>query len=244
MNQFFKFSNAAKQTQNYKSVDYSDHIKCKKEAHWLLPQTLAMVARATKLVYTEEGKLDALEMMKENQNLDNLGPEQTNELYKYLTLSPRSEIIGKAEDFLEYSALVPLYMYAFKKYNNIAYSTWDKVQLRFSIDKGLYEAMISTPSEEAVGEGFCNLYDYRDQYCYNGLPPQKAWKINLTNNKEFDKLPRLTKVMLCQTWMAHPSLRNEYMILNPYDWDDMPDPLVSTNISADKSSNDLPPWMC
>jgi hypothetical protein len=63
-------------------------------------------------------------------------------------------------------------------------------------------------------------------------------------------VPKLTGTMLCQIWVAHPSLRTEYMVLDPVDWDYMPEPLVSPEIfitnKAGKStltydaSSDLP----
>jgi hypothetical protein len=68
---------------------------------------------------------------------------------------------------------------------------------------------------------------------------------------EFAKIPKLVGTMLTQIWVAHPSLRTEYMILNPNNWDLMPPPLVSTDIfkqspaepkSTQSVNTDLP-WL-
>lgn len=45
-----------------------------------------------------------------------------------------------------------------------------------------------------------------------------------------DKAPKLVGTMLTQIWVAHPSLRTEYMVLDPNDWDWMPPPLVTTEV--------------
>jgi hypothetical protein len=36
--------------------------------------------------------------------------------------------------------------------------------------------------------------------------------------------------MVLQTWAAHPSNRNDYAILDPNNWDNVPEPLVSKDI--------------
>jgi hypothetical protein len=40
--------------------------------------------------------------------------------------------------------------------------------------------------------------------------------------------------MVLQTWAAHPQNRNEYMILDPNNWDNIPQPLVSKDIFLHK----------
>ena len=43
-------------------------------------------------------------------------------------------------------------------------------------------------------------------------------------------MPKLTQTMLTQCWLAHPKHRNPYMILDPQNWDQMPEPLTSSEI--------------
>jgi len=82
--------------------------------------------------------------------------------------------------------------------------------------------------------------------------PTSAWCLRGMQGTEFAKLPKLVGTMLTQIWVAHPSLRTEYMVLNPNDWDLMPPPLVSTDIFKQKTvaapaspSNEYPdlPWL-
>jgi hypothetical protein len=47
---------------------------------------------------------------------------------------------------------------------------------------------------------------------------------------EFRILPELAQVMLAQIWCAHPENRTKYMILDFKNWDQMPEPLITTEI--------------
>jgi len=53
---------------------------------------------------------------------------------------------------------------------------------------------------------------------------------------ELGTVPKLVTTMLTQIWVAHPSLRTEYMILDPNNWDKMPEPLVGSEIFNTKKT--------
>ena len=40
----------------------------------------------------------------------------------------------------------------------------------------------------------------------------------------------LTRIMMLQTWCAHPSNRTKYMVLDPKAWDTVPPPLVAADV--------------
>jgi hypothetical protein len=48
-------------------------------------------------------------------------------------------------------------------------------------------------------------------------------------NSQIHSLPKLVQIMVCQTWCAHPNNRTQYMVLNPLDWDNLPEPLIQTS---------------
>jgi hypothetical protein len=58
--------------------------------------------------------------------------------------------------------------------------------------------------------------------------------LNGIGDTELSAIPALAGTMLCQIWVAHPSLRTEYMVLDPYNWDRMPPSLIATEIFAQK----------
>lgn len=49
----------------------------------------------------------------------------------------------------------------------------------------------------------------------------------------------LTRIMMLQTWCAHPSNRTKYMVLDPKAWDTVPPPLVAADVFV-QTSRDAP----
>lgn len=79
--------------------------------------------------------------------------------------------------------------------------------------------------------------------------PTSSWCLKGIKGTELGHVPKLVGTMLTQIWVAHPSLRNQYLVLDPYNWDDIPAPLVSTEIflpeyasapPVDTKPNELP----
>jgi hypothetical protein len=63
--------------------------------------------------------------------------------------------------------------------------------------------------------------------------PTSAWALSGVQNTEIGLYPKLTQTMLTQIWVAHPSIRNPLMILDPTNWDNMPQPLISHEVLVD-----------
>ncbi len=210
----------------------------KEMSAWVLPQVLAVVAEQTTLKINDDGQYCGRATALANNNLLGLGPEWTYGVYNYLQTAPRGNILAGTQTALhnlEYAAHVPLYLSAFKKYRDIPYSMWSTKFLNAIVDVDCYAMMTEPLKEEYSLE---DLIHFRDvaSLVKTGKTAGKVrtsnqmTTINKTGYPLFDKLPRLTKVALLQVWCCHPSLRNKYMVLNPLDWDDMPEPLISTNV--------------
>ena len=141
-------------------------------------------------------------------------------------------------DGLYYCRLVPLIMAAFKKYHNIKYSEWDRESVTaICVDKPLLEAMLEEvplyPAEQIMEWRELALTEVSGKRKH----PLTTFRINGTNLPKVyngEKGPRdlsqLGRLMLLQIWCANPQTRNEYMILDPLDWDHIPDPLVVDQI--------------
>jgi hypothetical protein len=54
-----------------------------------------------------------------------------------------------------------------------------------------------------------------------------------TGVPEFDQLPKLTKLSLCQTWIFQPQVYHDLMIVNVNDLDSPATPLVETEVLQD-----------
>lgn len=150
-----------------------------------------------------------------------------------------------------YAALTPLVMYSQKLVKGIPYSAWDN-------DPSEVSAITHQTLADAMT---CNLPEFNRSELLElrtkGLltkstgvskNPISTHYLVETGDPMFDQLPSLARIMLAQTWLAHPTVRNKYMILNPLDWDNMPNVLVDNDILLNShviSKKDLPvdtPW--
>jgi len=198
---------------------------------WMLPQIMAHLAQWT-LIYTPEGLVDPSETAKHNIRSDwDFG------LWKVLVKLKRGSLV-KAQsnpEFVNYSALVPVYLAAHKRYNNVPYRSWKIGADCKLIDENLLEAMLWNKPHELTTE---RLLEIRQQ----GLTtksgarmgsiakPTSSWCLKGIRDTELGSVPKLVSTMYTQIWVAHPSLRTEYMILDPHNWDRMPPPLATKDI--------------
>ena len=214
---------------------------------WMLPQIAHHYGTNWQLVHGENYKVDTNLTAKKNITNDwELG------LWRVCTKLKRGSLVKSQinPEFASYSALVPLILMGSKKYRGIMYMQWDIQPSCKLIDKNLLEAMLWQPSEHeqieydmAEGEirynlGSDRLIELRQQGLMVKSGPRKdtfmsptsAWCLRGLQNTELAKAPKLVSTMLTQIWVAHPSLRTEYMILDPNAWDWMPPPLVTQDI--------------
>jgi hypothetical protein len=188
-------------------------------------------------------------MLKDNCKKDpfNMG------LYYFCMHNTRHLAKQYTSDNAPYCALVPLILAAHKKMNGIAYSDWDATELNYVVNPALYVAMTTIVPEYTREE----LLEFRTTgltvksgdkagvvkspvttYSLNGLP----WTVGERVGP--GQLPQLVRMMVCQTWCAHPSNRNKYMILDPADWDGMPEPLITADplVSAPTTTRSNSLW--
>lgn len=233
---------------------------------WMLPQ-IAHHYGNWDLVWNEGRKVDPIATAKKNIATDwDIG------LWKVCTKLKRGSLVKSQinPEFASYSALVPLILMGAKKYKAVMYQQWDITPTSKLIDKNLLEAMFWQPGEHegleydmAEGEvqyglGSDRLIELRNQGLQvksgpkkgSSLNPTSAWCLRGMQNTELAKAPKLVGTMLTQIWVAHPSLRTEYMVLDPNQWDWMPPPLVSqdifkyeeTSVPANKPTTIDLPW--
>jgi hypothetical protein len=60
--------------------------------------------------------------------------------------------------------------------------------------------------------------------------PTSLWCLKGMQGTVLATAPKLVTTMLAQIWVAHPTLRTEYMVLDPNAWDTMPPPLIDLQI--------------
>lgn len=142
-------------------------------------------------------------------------------LYVLLNNTDRSKLmkgILSTPANLPYSTLVPIYMAAFKKYNNVPYSAWKNPGpiLPKALRPVLDIAAEDVPDRET-------LVNMRVLAC-GDREPQKAY--NLGHVKVL-QAPKIVNLILLQLWLAAPEVRHEYMLLDPFNFDNMPEPLIA-----------------
>lgn len=135
------------------------------------------------------------------------------------------------------SALVPLVMSAFKKMHDIGYQEWDRSEIYGITSPNLTEAMMLPALPEMTIEDVLadrkaaltvksgkNEGDVRD--------PTTSYALFPLAESPIHALPKLAQIMMCQTWCAHPVNRSKYMILNPLAWDNIPEPLITSEVPS------------
>lgn len=224
-------------------LDFFKEYSLKGAWLWFGPQILAHLGRYT-LPEKINGKYDGLEFLKLNvmNSLREVG------IYRILVNTSRGSIMAGSQtsaEALPYCSLVPMYMAAQKKYNNVPYSSW--INIDKLVELKLYEAMNSPRLDPGTNNE--ELLDIR-QAGLVGNNPTTAYRLVGVNNSVIKELGSYARAMVCQFWCAHPSQRHEYMILDPWNWDSMPEPLITTEVlipiaikktkAKKEDSNDLP----
>jgi chorismate mutase len=130
--------------------------------------------------------------------------------------------------------LVPIILAGFKKYQGIKYSEWNLVGLDMLLDPELAKLVGVTVPDISQSEliALRNTAITDKTGPRQGIPnnPATCTKLNHLGDTAIGHLPKLAKFMVLQTWAAHPSNRNEYMILDPNSWDNIPEPLIARDV--------------
>jgi hypothetical protein len=222
----------------------------------LMPQVMVWLQHKHVIlaeVCTAEGQIDGRKML---NHIFDFSSEWDRGLYQFLMLDARSAYLStqyKGES-KPYCALVPLIPYAFKLYRSTPYSKWDKATLKWVVNSSLCDAMTLEPKEftrqdllVARDRGLTIMSGEKEGSKRNPMTTHRLWS---TKDTVLEGLPELAQVMLAQIWCAHPSNRTNGMVLDPYNWDQMPTPLITEDIFNMKpvitkklkvdTSNDLP----
>lgn len=130
--------------------------------------------------------------------------------------------------------MVPIILAGFKKFQGIKYSDWSLVGLETLLDAELAKLVGVTvpeiPLSDLLALRNTALTDREGARANIPNNPATCTKLNYLADTAIGHLPKLAKYMVLQTWACHPSNRSEYMILDPNDWDAIPEPLISKDI--------------
>lgn len=239
-------------------VELESWCKQEKIAHlhqWLLPQLVAHFG-TWKLIESTQGGWDILEMLRHNIGQD----PKLQGLWK-LSRVTRSLLLPSQTKHPQYAQFTPLILMGLKLYKDVPYQSWQGLKhLEYVLEPKLLEALDLTMEQlqVCVGLGSERLLEIRTQGLmnksgknqYQPKPAESTWALTGIQDTELGGLPKLTQSMLAQIWIAHPTKRTKYMILDPINWDLMPEPLVSAEIFSEPEQTTQPkkdifamPWL-
>lgn len=232
----------------------------RKKAGWLLPQLVSFFGTSLKLRKDETTGLysptyfirDNLQLCTEEKILYEGAPvpvEILKGMIRILVHYPRGDILNatsqkQTKEGIRYAANVPLILSAFKEFRNVKYSEWDwqDENMKFLLDEAqadLIPYIVDPKLQESLQQWTSgDLLHIREEANTRDVPLTSLYSIAVTQDMEFKRLPRLLKLMLCQVWIYHPSVRHNLGICSVQDVDTFPDPLNSSDVPVDKDS----PW--
>lgn len=160
--------------------------------------------------------------------------QKSKGLYYFIMYDSRSKYLetqykGPAKNF---SALVPLVLYAYKLIKGIPYSHWDREELPAIVNPKLAMAMLYEDEPPTVED----VIKSRDIGLSvktgdkKGQVRDPSYTFKLYGSTPISHLPDYVQVMYSQIWVAHPSNRTKYMVLDPRNWDKMPDCIIPTEV--------------
>lgn len=209
--------------------DFVSYYKLKNAWSWLADQLYAHLATHKLPSKNQEGQYDGEQYLKMN-----LTTAWEQGLWRMITKVNRSILVDKQTSpvGLTVCGLIPIYMAAHKKYNGIKYSQWTNIDKM--VDNRLFEAMTDSQgmgfvdgsnSLNCYGLGSEELLQLRDLGLNGHSPVTYHTLVGISGTKLKD-IPPLARIMLTQIWCAHPINRHELMVLDPHNWDNIPEPLV------------------
>lgn len=191
---------------------------------WLLPQLVAHFGRWK--IYAGEKQTITKNI---SSNLDKV-------FYRLVRLR-RSILISGQTRTPEYGQLTPIILLAFRRHQGVPYSHWqDNPDLNWLLEPDLHRALIleglpaKLSQERLLAIRQQGLMAKTGKNAGELKSAESTWKLTGIQDTELGAYDPLLQTMLCQTWLAHPKHRRETMILDPYNWDQQPQPLVSNDL--------------
>lgn len=189
---------------------------------WILPQLVAQFR-------TWQILQDGLDTVKHNCR------DTLNQVCWLLMRLPRSKLIPNQTQHPYWAQLTPLFLLAWR--DQRTYNSWRSYSgLQHLVEPLLWEHMQSTPPQLAREQ----LLELRQQACYTRTGksagtyrnPKSVARPYHLRDTPLGGLSPLTQCCLLDLWIAHPDLRNQHQILNPYNWDYQAPPLVIDEVFA------------
>ena len=213
--------------------EQAERHKIKAWNSWMLPQLVAYFG-TWELKYNDDGQIDPSATAAYNIGSD---PWKLGAL-AVVTMLKRSDLVKTqaTPECVNYSSLCPIVMSGLKKFKNIPYEMWSDTGLEDIVPRNLLEAMFydtpELPLDRKLELREIGLTIGSGPKAGEMHKPTSQWKLVGLKGTEIADMPALATTMFGQIWVAHPSLRTKYLVLDPLDWDSMPEPLIKDDVVA------------
>ena len=228
-------------------------LKWHQNASWILPQLLALLGSKLPLAkvdgkYSASASLRAIRDAVTEGHLTfstgiPINMPQLLGMFNVLNIRRRGDIIPatwkqSGGEGARYGTAVPLILSAFKEYRNIGYSEWDwsDPNMKHLVDVHILDMV----PYFGVGCGFDRdkLIEFREAGRVIGSGVKAGTKKSISTattlngllDPDFKALPRLVKILSCQTWVYSPECRHKFAITNLMDLDTPAPLLVETDL--------------
>lgn len=190
-----------------------------------IPHTLALFA-TVKLIRNDNNLISMTETMRNNQDND------IDRLVIFTGKANRSLLYYSKVKLSTHKAYTPLFMYAHKLYNDVEYTEWDKEDpaIEWALGRTLYRALEYARNNPNPNFSLERIKELR----YNSMTYRAGKKAGITapitdfKMHAYEDIPAEVMRMLLQTWILNAELRDDKaMILDIWDWDNIPAPLDS-----------------
>lgn len=218
-------------------VTFIEGLKLKPKAKWLLPMLDTYIKDNMKL-YSVAGSVNPatgkayIDGTKTAQIFSEASRFNAGVLILY-TCAGRSAFLSSqtAADHRNYSTMVPLVLAVFKRYgygssNSVPYSAWSPEHLTGIVAPNLLTAMLAEPPEFSDDD----IIKTRDYLFGSAKPVATTFSMYGKGNTPFAEVDQLVAHTILQSWACHPKHRTKYTILDVYDWDNIPKPLIDTEV--------------
>lgn len=222
-------------------------------ANWILPQLLALLGSKLPLAkvdgkYSASASLRAIrDATVEGQVTFSTGlpisMQQLLGMFNVLNSKTRGDIYPSTMkqstgEGMRYSTAVPLILSAFKEYRDIGYSDWDwsDPNMKHLVDGSILD--MSPYFSVGCSISKDDLLEFREvgRVIRSGskMGTKRAIKSCTTltgiTDPDFNDLPRLLRLLLCQVWVYSPECRHKFAITNLMDLDTPAPLLVETDL--------------
>lgn len=222
-----KVYNETMQYLNEKCVAYKPYSESV-----IIPQGQAFISKNLKPIRVN-GKYSPTELVSSIRNLDSKAALTIAGLAALFSTPKRSGWVEKAgTGNPQYAANVPLFLAAYKKFDNINYEDWDWSDqnmiwftgpelfqfAQFKDDKYLKELSKDSVSLAAILNDSINVGARRTRNSYKVMLKGKRWE-------RFIKYPEFVKMAMVKCWIFQPHFHTEYSISSIFDLDAPPEEL-------------------